>query len=141
TTLPLHDALPISGFYAGRTHAIIEQKDCLLGIEENREILRIIKAFMEEFRIEPYDEAAHRGLVRHALIRKGFATGELMVCLVINGKKLPRAEVLTERLLAVPGMTSISYSVNEERTNVIRGREVIHLHGREYITDRNGEVS
>ena len=96
---------------------------------------------MKEYKIEPYDEAEHRGLVRHALIRKGFATGQLMVCLVINGKKLPRAEVLTERLLAVPGMTSISYSVNEERTNVILGREVTHLCGPGYITDRIGEVS
>ena len=131
----------VTGFYAGRTHSIIPQEDCLLGIEENKDILEIIKNFMKEYKIEPYDEAEHRGLVRHALIRKGFATGQLMVCLVINGKKLPRAEVLTERLLAVPGMTSISYSVNEERTNVILGREVIHLHGPGYITDRIGEVS
>ena len=131
----------VTGFYAGRTHSIIPQEDCLLGIEENKDILEIIKNFMKEYKIEPYDEAEHRGLVRHALIRKGFATGQLMVCLVINGKKLPRAEVLTERLLAVPGMTSVSYSVNEERTNVILGREVIHLHGPGYITDRIGEVS
>lgn len=131
----------VTGFYAGRTHSIIPQEDCLLGIEENKDILEIIKNFMKEYKIEPYDEAEHRGLVRHALIRKGFATGQLMVCLVINGKKLPRAEVLTERLLAVPGMTSISYSVNEERTNVILGREVTHLHGPGYITDRIGEVS
>lgn len=131
----------VTGFYAGRTHSIIPQEDCLLGIEENKDILEIIKNFMKKYKIEPYDEAEHRGLVRHALIRKGFATGQLMVCLVINGKKLPRAEVLTERLLAVPGMTSISYSVNEERTNVILGREVTHLHGPGYITDRIGEVS
>ena len=131
----------VTGFYAGRTHSIIPQEDCLLGIEENKDILEIIKNFMKEYKIEPYDEAEHRGLVRHALIRKGFATGQLMVCLVINGKKLPRAEVLTERLLAVPGMTSISYSVNEERTNVILGREVTHLCGPGYITDRIGEVS
>ena len=131
----------VTGFYAGRTHSIIPQEDCLLGIEENKDILEIIKNFMKEYKIAPYDEAEHRGLVRHALIRKGFATGQLMVCLVINGKKLPRAEILTERLLAVPGMTSISYSVNEERTNVILGREVIHLHGPGYITDRIGEVS
>ena len=131
----------VTGFYAGRTHSIIPQEDCLLGIEENKDILEIIKNFMKEYKIEPYDEAEHRGLVRHALIRKGFATGQLMVCLVINGKKLPRAEVLMERLLAVPGMTSISCSVNEERTNVILGREVIHLCGPGYITDRIGEVS
>lgn len=74
----------VTGFYAGRTHTIIPQEDCLLGVEENQKILRIIKSYMREFRIQPYDEESHRGLVRHVLIRKGFRTGELMVCLVIN---------------------------------------------------------
>ncbi|HJC47372.1 MAG TPA: 23S rRNA (uracil(1939)-C(5))-methyltransferase RlmD [Candidatus Lachnoclostridium pullistercoris] len=131
----------ITGFYAGRTHAIIEHEDCLLGVEENKEILEIIRNFMKEYKIEPYDEGAHRGLVRHALIRKGFATGELMVCLVINGRSLPAAGVLTERLRAVPGMTSISLSVNQEKTNVIMGQEIISLWGPGYITDRIGDVT
>ena len=130
----------ITGFYAGRTHAIIEHEDCLLGIEENKEILDIIRNFMKEYKIEPYDETTHIGLVRHALIRKGFATGELMVCLVINGKKLPAAGELAKRLQTVPGMTSISCSVNREKTNVIMGREIINIWGPGYINDRIGEV-
>ncbi len=130
----------ITGFYAGRTHAIIEHEDCLLGIEENKEILDIIRNFMKEYKIEPYDETTHTGLVRHALIRKGFATGELMVCLVINGKKLPAAGELAKRLQTVPGMTSISCSVNREKTNVIMGREIINIWGPGYINDRIGEV-
>ncbi len=95
------DGRIITGFYAGRTHAIIEQEDCLLGVEENQPILDCIRAFMEEFHIAPYEEETHRGLVRHVLIRKGFTTGELMVCLVLNGgvKKLKAAEVLVERLV------------------------------------------
>lgn len=138
------DGRIITGFYAGRTHAIIEQEDCLLGIEENKAILEIIKNFMEEFRrdgLEPYDEAAHKGLVRHALIRKGFATGELMVCLVVNGKKLPHSEELVRRLRNVPGMSSISYNINMEKTNVILGSELVNLYGPGYITDRIGNVS
>lgn len=131
----------ITGFYAGRTHAIIEHEDCLLGVKENKEILEIIRNFMKEYKIEPYDEGAHRGLVRHALIRKGFTTGELMVCLVINGRSLPAAGVLTKRLRAVPGMTSISLSVNQEKTNVIMGQEIISLWGPGYITDRIGDVT
>lgn len=132
----------VTGFYAGRTHSIIPQEDCLLGVKENQEVLRRIKGWMEAEGIEPYDEASHRGLVRHVLIRKGFATGQLMVCLVINGKKLPAAggERLVESLRELPGMTSISYSVNQERTNVIMGKEIVNLFGPGYITDYIGQV-
>ena len=130
----------VTGFYAGRTHDIVEQEDCLLGVEENREILSIIRNFMEEYKIEPYNEETHRGLVRHVLIRKGFQTGELMVCLVINGRKLPGQQALTERLLEIPGMTSISLNVNQEKTNVILGKELINLWGEGHITDYIGAV-
>ena len=130
----------ITGFYAGRSHTIVENEDCLLGQEVNKEILDIIKGFMKEYGIRPYDEEAHTGLVRHALIRVGFQTGEIMVCLVINGRKLPHAEELEKRLLSVAGMTSISLNVNTERTNVILGKEIINLHGPGYITDYIGSV-
>ena len=94
------DGRIITGFYAGRTHSIIEAEDCLLGVEENKKILDCIRSHMEQYGIEPYDETTHQGLVRHALIRKGFRTGELMVCLVLNGsvKQLTAAEELVERL-------------------------------------------
>ena len=131
----------ITGFYAGRTHDIIENADCLLGVQENRGILEIIKAFMKEYRIRPYDEKSHQGLVRHALIRKGFKSGEIMVCLVINGKRLPHGEELVKRLSAVSGMTSISYSINEEKTNVIMGKEIVNLYGPGYITDSISDVT
>ena len=130
----------VTGFYAGRTHTIIPQEDCLLGVEENQKILRIIKSYMREFRIQPYDEESHRGLVRHVLIRKGFRTGELMVCLVINGKDLPGVKSLTETLCSVEGMTSISFSINREKSNVIMGKEIVNLYGPGYITDYIGEI-
>lgn len=165
----------ITGFYAGRTHAIVEAGDCLLGVEENREILDIVKLFMKEMKIEPYDESSHKGLVRHVLIRKGFKTGEIMVCLVINGKKLPGKERLVEMLCGgdgkdekgqginregingkeiygketngnetdghgIRGMTSISYSVNQEKTNVIMGKEIVNLYGPGFITDYIGNL-
>ncbi len=135
------DGKIIAGFYAGRTHHIVETEDCLLGVEENAVILDIIRKIMEEYHISPYDEENHRGLIRHALIRKGFSSGELMVCLVINGKKLPHADVFMERLKEVTGMTSISYNINQEKTNVILGVELVNLYGPGYITDKIGNVS
>ena len=131
----------VAGFYAGRTHDIIECEDCLLGVEENKDILGIIKGFMRVHGIRPYDETTHKGLVRHALIRKGFHSGEIMVCLVINGKDIPAKEQLVEELRQVKGMTSISYSINQEKTNVIMGKEIVNLYGPGYITDNIGNVT
>lgn len=140
----------IAGFYAGRTHDIIGNDDCLLGVEENERILKIIKGFMAEHGVEPYDENEHKGLVRHVLIRKGFKTGEIMVCLVLNGRELTAGsqgdggkrveKCLVEMLCQVNGMASISYSVNMERTNVIMGKEIVNLYGPGYITDYIGNV-
>ncbi|MCB6608540.1 23S rRNA (uracil(1939)-C(5))-methyltransferase RlmD [[Clostridium] symbiosum] len=130
----------IAGFYAGRTHCIIENEDCLLGVRENGEILEIVKSLMNQYGVKPYQEETHSGLVRHVLIRKGFKTGEVMVCLVLNGKKLPHSDAFVEKLLEVPGMTSISYNVNTEKTNVILGREIVNLYGPGYITDYIGNV-
>lgn len=130
----------VTGFYAGRTHSIIGCEDCLLGIEENQEILKRIKAHMERHGLRPYDEETHKGLMRHTLIRKGFKTGELMVCQVINGKSLPHSGELVNCLMEIPGMTSISVSVNREQTNVIMGNQVENLYGPGFITDYIGDV-
>ncbi len=125
----------VTGFYAGRTHTIIANTDCALGIAENQLILEEILAYMKENQVSAYVESEHKGLLRHVLIRKGFASGELMVCLVINGTKLPKQEKLVERLTAIKGMTSISISVNKERTNVIMGKEIRLLWGQDTIQD------
>ncbi len=130
----------ITGFYAGRTHQIIPCEDCALGVAINKDILKIIIDFMNEYKIKAYDEEKHTGLVRHVLIRYGFTTDEIMVCLVINGKNLPYGEVLAERLAKIPGMTSITFSINKEKTNVIMGYEIKSLWGQDYITDYIGNV-
>lgn len=93
------DGRIIAGFYAGRTHSIIACEDCLLGCKENRDILKAIIRWMEDFGIEPYEEESGKGLVRHVLIRKARASGQIMVCLVGNARKLPHAEELVEALL------------------------------------------
>ena len=135
------DGQPAAGFYAGRTHSLIPAPglDCLLGCQENKELLKIILDFMKEYKIPPYDEAAHQGLVRHVLLRKGFSSGGLMVCLVINGEELPHGRELAERLRAA-GVSSVSYSVNMERTNVIMGTRIVNLYGPGYITDTIGDI-
>lgn len=131
---------PITGFYAGRTHDIIANTDCALGVEQNKEILEIILQYMRENKIKSYDEKTGKGLIRHALIRYGFKTKEIMVCLVINGKKLPKAERLIEKLIQIKGMTSITISPNTRRDNVIMGDSYEILWGQGYITDYIGNV-
>ncbi len=131
----------VTGFYAGRTHTIIPNRDCALGLPVNREILDIVIDFMEKYHVSAYDEKTGKGLVRHVLIRCGFSSQEKMVCLIINGKSLPHSEKLVEALRKIDGMTSISINCNTERTNVILGRKTIVLWGQEYITDQIGEIS
>lgn len=130
----------IAGFYAGRTHQIIPNLDCALGDAVNKEILEKILAFMKEYGLTAYNEETGKGLVRHVLIRKGFTTKEIMVCLVINGKKLPHSEELAAVLTEIPGMTSITYSINQENTNVIMGKDIRLIWGQTFITDYIGNV-
>ena len=130
----------VTGFYAGRTHTIIPGTECYLGPEENQEILKILVEHMERYHIPAYDEVTGKGQVRHILIRKGFFTGEIMVCLVINGgsgkgEYIPYQAELLVRLSAVKGMTSVSVSINTEKTNVIMGREIHTIWGSPVIQD------
>ena len=130
----------ITGFYAGRTHSIIPNRNCYLGAEVNEEILNQVLAYMTDNHVEPYEETSGKGLVRHILIRNGFKTGEIMVCIIANGRTLPKVKSLIERLQTIPGMTSISLNVNTKRNNVILGDEVITLWGQETISDYIGDI-
>lgn len=138
------------GFYAGRTHSIIETEHCYIGATVNDAIIKAVRDYMQENRVKPYDEATHSGLVRHILIRAGFATGQVMVCLVINGDKLPKQDRLIEKLTGIsfvndrPGviwkMSSVMLNFNTEKTNVILGRKCQTLWGESYIEDYIGDV-
>ena len=155
---------PITGFYAGRTHDIIANTDCALGVGVNKEILEIVLAFMKKYGVRSYDEKTGEGLIRHVLIRYGFATKEIMVCFVVNkeiadcgdgehqgsmrqtkGSRgssgwIPHQEVLVEELARIPGMTSITVSPNHRQTNVIMGERYEVLWGQPFITDYIGAV-
>lgn len=149
---------PVTGFYAGRTHDIIANTDCYLGRECNRAILETVLSWMKSHGISAYDEEACQGVVRHVLIREGFHTGEIMVCLVVNaslgssvstsgtlgcwdasGPWLAAANYLVKALRAIPEVgeriVSICLNYNDKNTNVILGRESEVLFGRGYITD------
>lgn len=130
-----------AGFYAGRTHSIIDNHDCALGIPQNKEILEAVLEHMRSHRISAYDETTGKGLVRHVMTRCGFATGQIMVCIVINGNRMPGEKELVRSLSCLPGMTGILLNYNKEKTNVILGRETCLLWGKEYIEDRIGAVT
>ena len=130
----------VTGFYAGRTHSIIENRDCVLGMPVNKEVLDCVISHMEQYNIEPYDEMTGKGLIRHVLTRYGYFTGEVMVCLVVNGNRIPEEERLVKALREIPGMTSITLNINRKRTNVILGEHICRLWGTPYITDQIGDL-
>ena len=135
------DGKIITGFYAGRTHSIIDNRDCMLGVKQNKEVLDCVIGHMEKYHVQPYDETIGKGLVRHIMIRYGFHTDEIMVCLILNGDKIPAEKALVESLCEIPGMTSITVNVNKKRNNVILGNHLRLLWGQSYITDSIGSVS
>jgi 23S rRNA (uracil1939-C5)-methyltransferase len=130
----------IIGFYAGRTHSIIDTEHCFIGARVNTDIIKFLRSFIEIYKIEPYNEEMHTGLLRHILIRAGFKTGEIMVCLVINGKDIPHKKELIEGLVKIQGMMSICLNINTSKTNVILGDRIVALWGEPYITDYIGSV-
>ena len=136
----------VIGFYAGRTHSIIDldkyegAEGCAIQDADSVTIAAICRQWMESFRVPAYDEKSGKGLIRHILTRKAFSTGQIMVCLIINGQSLPHARDLTQALAAVPGMTSICVSPNKRRDNVILGERAKTIWGSDTITDYIGDI-
>jgi 23S rRNA (uracil1939-C5)-methyltransferase len=125
-----------AGFFRAHSHGLVRVEDCPLQPGSFALIVKEMLAFCREFNIPPYDETAQSGILRHIFLRKAETTGETMLCLVINAKKLPFAEQLVERLAkACPEVSTITLNVNRERTNVIFGEKTITLSGCGVITD------
>lgn len=145
---------PVMGFYAGHSHNIIDCTDCAIQEPVNAVILPVIKSFMEEKNISAYNEETGKGLLRHVLTRVGFKTREVMVCLIINGRKFLGAEELAARVAKAVenfkdtsadtadayNLKSFCLNVNTEKTNVILGQEILPVYGDTYITDYIGNV-
>ncbi|TCK89044.1 23S rRNA (uracil1939-C5)-methyltransferase [Natranaerovirga hydrolytica] len=129
------------GFYATRSHHVIEHEKCYIGNPVNESIIEIIKQYVHNNNISIYDEENHKGLMRHILIRAGHFTKEIMVCIVINGKDLPQKDQVIKALTTIPNMKSISVNINTEKTNVILGHQTKKLWGTDYILDTLGNIT
>lgn len=133
-------SVPVCGFYAGRTHSIIPMTDCMIGQPENKEILQAVLDWMERFGVPAYDEVSGTGIVRHVLIRTGWHSGQIMVCVVANARRLPHEEELAESLRNLKDLngrkiTSICLSINQKQTNVIMGTDIRVVWGKDAIED------
>ena len=143
---------PVMGFYAGHSHNIMECMDCAIQEPVNAVILPVIKEFIKTYGISVYDEETGKGLLRHILTRVGFKTKEVMVCLIINGRKLPHVKELVEKLSSIVEkfkdisgqggyiLKSVCLNVNTEKTNVILGNEILPVYGQTHITDYIGDI-
>ena len=140
------------GFYGFHSHRIIETEDCLINSAENPLILECIKEWAREYKISGYEEETGKGLLRHIFLRKGFSTGEILLCLVLNGKSLPHGKELWERMqdlsLSVEeggqvqgSIVGLCVNINEGSGNAILGRETLCIYGKDSIEDKIGELS
>ena len=125
-----------AGFYAYKSHRIICCDDCKLQPIEFKAGLDAFRIWVEKADITSYDENTGKGLLRHIYFRKGFATGDIMACAVINSGKLPQSELLVSLLKEkVAGLKSVVININREKSNVILGKESKTLWGDDYISD------
>ena len=131
---------PLMGFYAKGSHRIVEVTSCPIQHPINDQILSAFRRYLAETGATPYDGETGQGLVRHLLTRVGFATGEVMVCVVANAAQLPQEKRLVELMRQVPGVVSVVLNTNVEHTNVILGKKVQTLWGKDTITDRLDDV-
>ena len=132
----------VTGFYAGRTHSIVANTDCAIQAKVTHPIVEKVLAYMRENKISAYDEKNHSGLIRHILTRVGFTTGEIMVCLIVNGtaKQLKNINKLVDKLKEIEGMTSIIVNTNTDKTNKILGLHCETVWGQDYIEDYIGDI-
>ncbi len=130
----------VMGFYAKKSHDIVECPQCMIQHSVSDKAKLIVKRFLEDNKISVYDEVTGKGLVRHVMTRMGFNTGELMVVLVLNGKSLPQQDKLVKQLtVEIPEIKSIVLNVNTANTNIILGPRNIVVFGEETITDYIGK--
>ena len=124
-----------AGFFKAGTHQVVENETCLILPPETQQVRRIVIDYVNQYGISAYDETTGKGLLRHIYVRRGQVSGQVLVCLVINGRKLPHSEELTRRLKEVPGFATLVLSVNTKKGNTVLGDEELVLYGPGYIED------
>ncbi len=128
------------GFYAPRSHRVIPVDSCLIQNEKSNEVIKVVKQFMADFHVKPYDETTGKGVIRHIFTRCTL-TNQLMVCIVTASKSLKNYEVLVSMLKSQFGEDiSIIQNINPKNTNVILGKENILLNGERTVTDKIGDL-
>lgn len=123
------------GFYAKKSHRVIDGGDCLLQPKEFTDIIEIFRNWIHQNNITVYSESTNIGLIRHIYLRKAFATGEIMVCVVINGVNIPESDSLLKNLQEIDGFKTLVVNINRENTNVVLGKECKAIFGDGYIED------
>lgn len=134
------NGIPQTGFFAGRSHRLIPASSCAIQHPVINEVVETVMDFLRAYGISAYREESHKGLVRHIYVRRGYHTGQIMVCLVINGNELPHAAEFITRLRTIEGMTSICLNLNTKKTNVILGPSTKLLWGSPAIEDKIGGI-
>ena len=124
-----------AGFFRAGTHNVVENKRCLILPEETDRVKDAVMDYVNQFRVSVYDEAAHKGLLRHIYVRRGVESGQILVCLIVNGRQLPKTDALIARLQRIPGFTTLVLGVNTRKGNAILGDEFITLYGEGFIED------
>ena len=126
----------LTGMYAAGTHKLVRTDGCLVENEQANQVIREIRAIMVHHGIEPYDEDTGRGFMRHAVVRVGHESGEVLVTLVTNDEQFPSAKAFCRQLVKrCPFITSIVQNVNTRKTNVILGQREQRLYGPGFILD------
>lgn len=129
------------GFFKQRSHNIIPVKDCKIQHKVNEDIIQTVEKFMIENNVTAYDELTNKGVIRHILTKVGFNSGEIMVCIVANAKKIPKSSILVDLLLKIEGIKSIVLNINTQKTNVILGEKIELLWGQDFITDSLNNIN
>lgn len=124
-----------AGFFRAGTHDVVENSRCLILPRETDAVKDTVVDYVNQYHIPAYDEIAHKGLLRHIYVRRGAVSGQILVCLVCNGERIPHVPELVERLKKIPGFTTLVLSVNTKKGNAVLGDKFITLYGPGFIED------